>query len=248
MSTDGGAHATTPLTFDGGAFTAFTRMASGSLIAGGVLGTTDVAYRSTDGGGTFTQLPTVPFTFTGLSARGTKLYAATENMTDPYAIYTSIDEGMSWQPLMAFGTNDQQTTPAPVIQAIVSLPQDVLPDRLREPAPGWSSSRRTTPTPSARRRSCPPPSTAARTPLRHRPTPGTRRPPTPGRTRTPGRHRPPTSSSGCHCALPARAPSPRWSWLALLAAAITLAAPPQALTRRAGTFSGRAPMIGEIGP
>ncbi|HLK92046.1 MAG TPA: sialidase family protein [Polyangia bacterium] len=107
ISSDGGVSVTTPLSFPGGAFTAFARMASGSLVAGGVVGATDVAYRSTDNGATFPQLPAVPFTFKGLSARGTKLYAATENMVDPYAIMTSVDEGMTWQPLMAFDQNIQ---------------------------------------------------------------------------------------------------------------------------------------------
>ena len=50
ISTNGGASAATPLTFPGGVFTAFARMPSGSLIAGGVVGTTNVGYRSTDGG------------------------------------------------------------------------------------------------------------------------------------------------------------------------------------------------------
>jgi hypothetical protein len=222
MSTDGGAHATTPLTFDGGAFTAFTRLASGSLIAGGVLGSTAVAYRSTDGGGTFTQLPTVPFTFTGLSARGTKLYAATENMTDPYAIYTSIDEGMSWQPLMAFGTNDQQTTPTPVIQAIPSClktycqtdcetragmelfsldDSDAVCSAAVMPAPFDGGQDAAPPAPDAG----------------HQPAADA------GSHKDASTGPPTTSSSGCHCALPARAPSPRWSWTALLAAAVTLA-------------------------
>ncbi|HVV49284.1 MAG TPA: sialidase family protein, partial [Polyangia bacterium] len=107
ISTDGGVTATTALSFSGGVFAAFARLASGSLVAGGVLGDTSVAYRSTDGGGSFQQLPPVPFNFTGLAARGAKLYGASENMLDPYAIYTSIDEGMSWQPLMAFDQNIQ---------------------------------------------------------------------------------------------------------------------------------------------
>jgi MYXO-CTERM domain-containing protein len=119
VSADGGATAATPLTFPAGAFTAFTRLASGTLIAGGVIGTTTVAFRSTDQGANFSQLPNVPFTFTGLSSRGTKLYAAAENMTDPYAIYTSTDEGTSWQPLMAFG-DYLQVPSTPTIQAIVS--------------------------------------------------------------------------------------------------------------------------------
>ena len=101
VSTDGGASATTPLSFPGGVFTAFARMPSGSLIAGGVVGTANVGYRSVDGA-TFQQLPAVPFTFKAMSARGTTLYAALDNMTDAFAIETSPDEGMTWQPLMRF--------------------------------------------------------------------------------------------------------------------------------------------------
>jgi len=107
VSTNGGTSAMTPLVFPAGVFSAFTRMASGSLIAGGVLGTSSVAYRSTDGGNSFQLLPAVPFTFTGLASRGTRLYGASENMVDAYAIYTSADEGMSWKPLMAFDQNIQ---------------------------------------------------------------------------------------------------------------------------------------------
>ena len=102
ISTDSGLSATTPLTFAGGVFTAFARMASGSLIAGGVVGTTNVGYRSTDGGASFPQLPAVPFTFRAMSARGKTLYAALDNMSDPFAIETSTDEGTTWRPLMRF--------------------------------------------------------------------------------------------------------------------------------------------------
>ena len=102
ISTNSGASAATPLTFPGGVFTAFARMPSGSLIAGGVVGTTNVGYRSTDGGASFPPLPAVPFTFKAMSARGTTLYAALDNMTDAFAIETSGDEGMTWRPLMRF--------------------------------------------------------------------------------------------------------------------------------------------------
>ena len=100
--TDGGASAATQLSFPGGLFTAVARIPSGSLIAGGVVGTTNVGYRSTDGGVSFPQLPAVPFTFKAMSARGTTLYAALDNMSDAFAIETSPDEGMTWQPLMRF--------------------------------------------------------------------------------------------------------------------------------------------------
>ena len=102
ISIDRGLSATTPLTFTGGVFTAFARMPSGSLIAGGVVGPSNVGYRSTDGGASFQPLPAVPFTFKSMSARGTTLYAALDNMSDAFAIETSPDEGMTWRPLMRF--------------------------------------------------------------------------------------------------------------------------------------------------
>jgi MYXO-CTERM domain-containing protein len=106
ISSDGGTSATVPLSFPGGVFTAFARMDSGSLIAGGAVGTSNVAYRSTDNGATWPALPPVPFTFKGMSARGKKLYAALSNMTDFYAIETSSDEGMTWDPLLHFNSDD----------------------------------------------------------------------------------------------------------------------------------------------
>ncbi len=232
MSTDGGASATTPLTFQAGVFTAFTRMASGSLIAGGVLGTTAVAFRSTDGGATFNQLPAVPFTFTGLSARGTKLYAAGENMTDPYAIYTSIDEGMSWQPLMAFGTNDQQATPTPVIQAIATCLKTYCQTDCENRAGMelFSSddsdavcSAAVTPAPldagqDAGEDAAPPAHDAG-----HPPTSDAGTQKDAGMQKDAGTGTP-ASNGGCgHCSVPAGAPSAGWAWPALLAAAITLA-------------------------
>jgi MYXO-CTERM domain-containing protein len=107
ISLDGGATASSPLSFPGGVFTAYARLPSGSMIAGGVVGTTDVAYRSVDSGASFQPLPAVPFTFRGMSARGTKLYAALDNAADTYAIETSVDEGMTWQPLMRFDQDIQ---------------------------------------------------------------------------------------------------------------------------------------------
>jgi len=101
ITTDGGASATLPLPLAGGALSAFTRMPSGSLIAAGILGTQNVAYRSTDGGSTFQMLPAV-MPIRGLASRGTTLYAATDASAVDWAIATSSDEGMTWQPLMAY--------------------------------------------------------------------------------------------------------------------------------------------------
>jgi MYXO-CTERM domain-containing protein len=212
VSTDGGATVSTPLTFPGGTFTAFTRMASGSLIAGGILGTTAVAYRSTDGGGTFSQLPTVPFTFTGLSSRGSKLYAAAENMLDPYAIYTSVDEGTSWQPLLAFDQNIQaiatclkqycQTDCENRAGMNLFSPSgdDAVCSAAVMPAPVDGGQDAAQPSHDAGH----PPASDAGSPKDASTGP------------------PPPSSSGCHCALPDPAPS-RGPWGALLAAALTLA-------------------------
>ena len=119
ISTDGGASAATPLTFPSGVFTAFARMPSGSLIAGGVVGNSNVGYRSIDRGATFPQLPPVPFSFKAMSARGTTLYAALDNMSDAFAIETSPDEGMTWRPLMRFN-KDVDGGATGYIQAIQS--------------------------------------------------------------------------------------------------------------------------------
>ncbi len=101
VSTDGGATAALPLTLTGGALTAFARMDSGSLIVAGLVGTDDVVYRSRDAGVSFQKLSSaVPVR--GLAARGTTLYAATDTTTASAAIETSPDEGVTWQPLMAY--------------------------------------------------------------------------------------------------------------------------------------------------
>jgi hypothetical protein len=220
---DGSATATTPLTFPGGAFTAFTRMASGSLIAGGILGTTPVAFRSTDGAGSFSQLPTVPFTFTGLSSRGTKLYAAADNMVDPshaYGIYTSTDEGMSWQPLMAFGDYGQ-ATPTPTIQAIVSCLKTYCQTDCENRA-GMQLFSLDTSDQVCSAAVMPAPVDAGQDAASQPHDAGRPPPDDAGSHHDASMAPPPTPSSGCHCALPVQTPS-RWSWVALLAAAITLA-------------------------
>ena len=104
VTADGGATATSPLSFPAGAFNAYTHMASGTIIAGGVVGTSNVAYRSTDDGATFQALPAA-LAFRGLSSRGTTLYAASDNVSDGWAIETSPDEGMTWQPVMRYDQN-----------------------------------------------------------------------------------------------------------------------------------------------
>jgi hypothetical protein len=228
VSQNGGASATTPLTFPAGAFNVFTRLDSGSLIAGGVVGTANVAYRSVNGGTSFDPLPAVPFTFNGLSARGTRLYAALENMTDLYAIETSDDEGMSWQPLMRFN-QDVDAGATGYIQAVqtcvMSFCQDdcntragadlfsqdvcsatVAPDPLdggtggTAPGSGSGGSGGTHPTTGG----------------------GGQASGTGGTSGAGGSGGSPSSSSGCHCALSPGAPTSPLARGALLVAAFAL--------------------------
>jgi MYXO-CTERM domain-containing protein len=102
VTTDGGATATTPLTFPGGILSAFTRMPSGTLVLGAVVGTTSVAYTSIDGGSTFQPVPSPQPSFRALSSRGATLFVVADNQADGYAVGTSTDLGKTWTPLMAY--------------------------------------------------------------------------------------------------------------------------------------------------
>jgi len=114
VTDDGGATASTPLSFPGGILSAFTRMSNGTIVLGGVVGTTSVAYTSADGGSTFQPVPAPQPSFRGLSSRGSTLYVVADNQADGYAIGTSTDLGMTWKPLM--GWADSVYTPISAIQ------------------------------------------------------------------------------------------------------------------------------------
>jgi hypothetical protein len=100
IATNGGATVTAPLTFDGG-LTAFVRTSAGNLLAFGSDGGASVLYRSTDGGATFTPLPGAPHIL-ALAERAGVVYASTDTMLGPFAEATSIDEGATWAPGLAF--------------------------------------------------------------------------------------------------------------------------------------------------
>ncbi len=119
VTDDGGATASTPLTFPGGILSAFTRMASGAIVLGGVVGTRNVAYTSADNGSTFQPVPTAQPSFRALSSRGTTLFVVADNEGDGYAIGTSTDLGMTWKPLMGWGSSPMYPQ-LPQIQAIQS--------------------------------------------------------------------------------------------------------------------------------
>jgi hypothetical protein len=102
VTTDGGSTASTPLSFPGGILSAYARMASGTIVLGGVVGTTNVAYTSIDDGVSFQSINTPQPRFRALSSRGDLLYAVADNAADGYAIGTSTDVGQTWTPLMAY--------------------------------------------------------------------------------------------------------------------------------------------------
>jgi MYXO-CTERM domain-containing protein len=102
VTTDGGATASTPLSFPGGILSAFTRMSSGTIVLGGVVGTTNVAYTSTDDGVSFQPVNRAQPSFRALSSRGSTLFVVADNQADGYAIGTSTDVGKTWTPLMAY--------------------------------------------------------------------------------------------------------------------------------------------------
>jgi hypothetical protein len=103
VTKDGGATFNVPITLpDTGEVTAFARLASGTLLVAGLVLDSPVGYRSTDGGATFADWPNVPF-LRGLSERSGQLYAASDNMyVADWAIGTSADEGLTFQPVVAY--------------------------------------------------------------------------------------------------------------------------------------------------
>jgi MYXO-CTERM domain-containing protein len=110
VTSNGGSTASTPLSFPGGILSAYTRMSSGTIILGGVVGTTNVAYTSVDDGATFQAIDTAQPSFRALSSRGSTLYAVADNQADGYAIGISTDVGKTWTPLMAYGDIQAITT------------------------------------------------------------------------------------------------------------------------------------------
>jgi hypothetical protein len=102
VTTDGGVTASVPLSFPGGILSAFTLLSNGTIALGGVVGTTNVAYTSVDGGSTFQPVTTPQPSFRGLSSRGGTLFVVADNQADGYAVGTSTDLGKTWTPLMAY--------------------------------------------------------------------------------------------------------------------------------------------------
>jgi MYXO-CTERM domain-containing protein len=106
ITDDGGTTVRTPVVLTNGFMTGFLRMASGTLLVSGVLGSGPVLYRSTDGGTSFQPVAGAPALW-GLSERAGTIFGAGQTGGGatggaPFAVGTSTDEGNTWQPLLQF--------------------------------------------------------------------------------------------------------------------------------------------------
>ena len=113
VSHDGGASFRKPITVpESGRLTAFVRLASGTMLAAGLVpiggpdgggATRGVAWRSADGGVSFDAWTLAPQPHVvALAERDGKLYLAGKNYSDGWAIAVSSDEGRTLTPLMSY--------------------------------------------------------------------------------------------------------------------------------------------------
>jgi len=101
VSEDGGQTVRAPFETTG-ALVAFLRLQDGGALLAEMQGPVGHLHRSTDGANTFTELTNAKVHVRGLAERDGILYAATDNVSDGYAIGLSRDMGATWEKLMAF--------------------------------------------------------------------------------------------------------------------------------------------------
>jgi hypothetical protein len=116
VTRDGGASATVRLSVTN-YFTSFARLADGAVVLSAVLSTSPVLksglFVSHDGAMTFQENAAVP-TVLALGHRDGRLYAATDNFSDGYALGVSSDEGATFGPVVRF---DQIGSVMPCLRA-----------------------------------------------------------------------------------------------------------------------------------
>jgi hypothetical protein len=100
ITEDGGATFRAPLELTGGSLNGFALLASGTILATGMVGVDPVLYRSRDRGLTFETVAHPPKLW-GLAQRGGTLYGAAQT-GERFAAGTSTDEGTTWQALMSY--------------------------------------------------------------------------------------------------------------------------------------------------
>ncbi|HEY4395848.1 MAG TPA: hypothetical protein VGP64_17395 [Polyangia bacterium] len=127
VTRDGGITFATPLAIANGAVSAFARLASGTVLVGGLLnlpggggGTMGAGYRSTDGAMTFQPWTLAPQPhLVGLGERvvggQSTLYLSGKNYSDGWALAVSTDEGATVTPVMRY---DQVAGIEPCVQQV----------------------------------------------------------------------------------------------------------------------------------
>ncbi len=126
LTTDGGATVTLPLVTKT-QLTAFLRRANGQILVSGLDVVDGVLYRSLDGGRSFAPLAT-RLGIRALAERAGKLYVATDNVVDGFALAVSADDGATFQPLLRFdqvkgarGCSNLVATCAAICSALVNV-------------------------------------------------------------------------------------------------------------------------------
>jgi hypothetical protein len=104
LTRDGGATATKPLSIPH-YFTSFVRMPDGALVLSAVAVVSpaqkSALFVSHDDGASFQENDAVP-SVVAVAQRDGTLYGATDNFGDGYALGASVDEGVTWQPVVRF--------------------------------------------------------------------------------------------------------------------------------------------------
>jgi hypothetical protein len=100
VSRDGGATMTLPLRGDA-QLTALLRRANGEVLAAAQEVVDGALHRSTDGGASWTRTG-VRLGIRALAERAGKVYVATDNVKDGFALAVSADGGATFQPLLRF--------------------------------------------------------------------------------------------------------------------------------------------------
>jgi hypothetical protein len=98
VSSDGGATIRVPLVVGVG-LTALLRRANGQVLVSALDVVDGALYRSTDGGESFVRLPST-LSIRALAERSGTIYAAANYFADGFALGVSLDDGLSFQPLM----------------------------------------------------------------------------------------------------------------------------------------------------
>jgi hypothetical protein len=100
MTTDAGATASKTL-LPTGVMKAFLRLANGTILVSTDNDSTAGLFRSRDGGATFDPVPAPPH-IRAMSERAARIYAATDNVAEGYALGVSADEGSTWTALRSY--------------------------------------------------------------------------------------------------------------------------------------------------